>query len=153
MKYLAGRAPARPRSRALSVLAATAITAALVGTTALSASAPEYYGCITVEMELISVGSGDAPPGHCLDDETLIEWNTQGPEGPAGPAGPQGPSGSGGEQGPAGLDGMEGADGAPGAQGPAGADGADGAEGPAGVAGPAGADGAPGPQGPAGADG
>ncbi len=153
---------ARPLLRPLSVLVATALTASLVATTALSAAAEDYHGCITPEMALVGVGTGDAPADHCGSDETLIEWNAEGPAGPEGPKGPKGDQGPAGADGAKGPKGPAGADGAKGPKGAAGADGADGEMGAVGETGPqgetgsageAGPAGETGPAGPAGADG
>ncbi len=56
----------------------------------------------------------------CAEGETLLEWNTVGPQGPAGPQGPQGAQGETGPAGPQGAQGATGPAGPQGAQGAAG---------------------------------
>jgi hypothetical protein len=88
------------------------------------------YACVNNSSGTIKiVGANDT----CKNNETKLQWNTEGPQGPAGPTGPAGPAGPQGPQGPQGETGP---------QGPAGPQGPQGATGPQGV---------PGPQGPAGA--
>jgi collagen triple helix repeat protein len=83
----------------------------------------------------------------CKHNETLLEWNQQGPAGSTGPAGPTGATGATGATGPAGATGATGLAGATGATGPAGATGATGPAGATGTTGPAGATGATGANG------
>lgn len=47
------------------------------------------YACVAPSGTLRIVSQ----PGACRSTETLLQWNTAGPEGPAGPPGPQGPQG------------------------------------------------------------
>lgn len=112
-----------PRSRTVTLTAATAL--ALCGLGALAASAvttsPTYRGCVndaTGVLRIVTQGKAGSL-GNCITasgvlHETGIAW-TQGDPGPAGPAGIQGPAGATGSQG---LPGPVGATGAP---GPAGA--------------------------------
>ncbi|HVR19186.1 MAG TPA: type VI secretion system tube protein Hcp [Polyangiaceae bacterium] len=81
--------------------------------------------------------------GVCAANETLTQWNRQGPTGPAGPSGQNGSNG---------LNGFNGAQGPQGPAGPAGL-GTPGAQGPAGPAGAPGPAGVQGPAGPAGSGG
>jgi hypothetical protein len=86
------------------------------------------YACAAKDGSMRNVPSATA----CKSNETLLQWNVQGPAGPrglTGPAGAQGPTGAAGSQGPI---------------GPPGPVGAAGPQGPAGAAGPTGAQGAPG---------
>lgn len=103
-------------------------------------------------MRIIPNGS----PIQCQKNETLLTWNTSGPQGlqgEPGPAGPQGDIGSKGEKGDQGEQGPAGSQGEKGEQGLAGKPGPQGEKGEPGEPGPAGERGEPGPQGPAGAGG
>jgi hypothetical protein len=163
--------------RPLAILAATSLAATLIVVPAATAANEDYYGCITAETDLIGVGVGQTPADHCAGDQTLIEWNQEGPVGPQGEKGAKGNKGDQGEKGnkgnpgekgekgnkgeagPPGADGVPGADGATGATGdqgpvgPAGADGSNGVDGEIGPAGPDGPQGEPGEQGPEGEQG
>lgn len=103
-------------------------------------------------MRIIPNGS----PIQCLKHETLLTWNTSGPQGlqgEPGPAGPQGPQGDIGSKGEKGDQGEQGPAGSQGEQGEAGKQGPQGEMGEPGEPGPAGERGEPGPQGPAGTGG
>jgi hypothetical protein len=130
--------------RPLAILAATSLVASLAVSTAATAANEEYYGCITPETDLIGVGVGETPADHCAGDQTLIEWNQEGPQGAQGEKGNKGNKGDPGEKGNKGNKGDPGEKGNKGDAGPPGADGIDGANG---------ADGQQGPEGPPGADG
>jgi hypothetical protein len=86
----------------------------------------------------------EGSPTRCLKHETLLTWNTSGPEGEQGPKGDTGDIGPAGPQGEPGLKGDKGEQGEQGPSGP---------QGESGPAGPQGEKGEPGPQGPAGAGG
>lgn len=89
----------------------------------------------------------EGSPARCLKHETLLTWNTSGPQGPQGEPGPAGPAGPQGSQGDIGLQGEKGDKGDPGAQGPTGP------QGEPGPVGPQGEKGEQGESGPAGTDG
>lgn len=78
--------------RTTSVLGFIAVVALLVGTTQFAAAdtaATTYVGCVSSPGQLRVVANAN----QCRNGESVISWNSVGPEGPAGPAGPQGPSG------------------------------------------------------------
>ncbi len=77
-----------------------------------SVDAQQINGCVDSKGKLTIVSTATCPSG-----ETLLTWNTVGPQGPAGAQGPQGATGATGATGPAGLTG------AAGPQGPAGLNG------------------------------
>jgi hypothetical protein len=68
------------------------------------------YACVNNSSGTIKiVGANDT----CKNNETKLQWNTEGPQGPAGPTGPAGPAGPQGPQGPQGETGPQGPAGAP----------------------------------------
>lgn len=75
---------------------------------------------------------------ECKQNETLVQWNVQGPVGPQGPMGDPGPQGPEGPQGPVGPQGPQGGPGPQGSQGMQGDPGPQGPQGPQGTIGPQG---------------
>lgn len=100
-------------------------------------------------MRIIPNGS----PIQCQKNETLLTWNTSGPQGLQGEPGPAGPQGDIGSKGEKGDQGEQGPAGSQGEQGEAGKPGPQGEMGEPGEPGPAGERGEPGPQGPTGSPG
>jgi hypothetical protein len=121
-------------------------TALLILPIALRAANPP-----TVLEACVNPGNGDMRLVDssivCHNNETRVQWNTEGPVGPIGPAGPTGATGPAGPAGPIGPVGSAGPTGATGPAGPTGATGATGAAGATGPTGPAGPAGPPGPSG------
>lgn len=123
-------------SPALAALAASVLTASLVGgvaaATAFDAGGDdEIAGCYNEANGLLRVDTGDG----CRRNEEPISWNREGAAGPQGLPGPKGDKGDQGDQGQPGTDGAPGPQGLP---GPKGDKGDPGEPGPAGPAGPAG---------------
>jgi len=114
-----------------------AVFAACLGATAY---AEEVSFCVLNDFMQIVTFKG--PDTECLEFETGIKLNSEGPRGPQGDPGPPGPAGSQGETGPAGPPGLQGETGAAGPAGLQGPKGDTGAQGVQGEPGPPGADGA-----------
>jgi hypothetical protein len=136
-------------SRLFAALAASAVTAALIGGIAV-AKIPSADGTITgcYDKRTGALRVIDAERGRrCKASEIRVSWNQRGPAGPQGAAGAAGAMGP---QGAKGDPGQQGPKGDAGAQGPAGPVGPPGPQGPTGANGPVGPPGPPGPQGPQG---
>lgn len=116
--------------RSVSVLLLTGL---FVGVCSSQVYAATYTGCLKVkDGTLYNVWEGNTPKASCAVTDSVISWNSVGPQGPAGPQGAQGPVGASGPQGPSGAQGPQGP---VGAEGPAGSTGPQGPPGPAGPAG------------------
>jgi hypothetical protein len=135
-------------------LGAAAATPTVAGATssARSASTAKIYACYTDKTDELFYLD---PAKHkaCASGETLISWNTSGPQGSTGAPGAPGAQGAAGSPGSAGPRGRAGATGPQGATGPAGVRGVQGAAGSQGQAGATGAAGVPGVRGATGPQG
>jgi hypothetical protein len=133
-------------------LMGAAAGALFISSQAVAQTPARIFACVN-QQGAINIVAANTP---CAQNETLLVWNTVGPQGPpgaTGPVGPQGligPIGPQGPQGPAAPPGVTGPAGAPGPAGPPGAQGVAGPAGPQGIQGPIGPQG---PQGPAGSGG
>ncbi|HEX6207510.1 MAG TPA: hypothetical protein VF058_04040 [Actinomycetota bacterium] len=86
--------------RALALVAAAALGAALFGGVAAATHDPDtIHACVHKQTGQVRVVD-DA--SDCKPQETPLEWNVEGPAGPQGPEGPPGPQGE-----PGGLGGHE----------------------------------------------
>jgi hypothetical protein len=129
-----------PRSPLKAAVAASVLTAVVMGGMMAAASIPDntgvIHGCYNNKSGALSVI--DASKKSCPSGTTPLTWNQTGQQGLPGPQGPQGAQGSTGQQGaqgPQGVPGSTGPQGAPGSTGQQGPQGAPGAQGPAGPGG------------------
>lgn len=121
----------------LGLIGITATALILTGTLTYAQLANTTINACVSKIGLIRIIPDDNP-AKCLKHETLLTWNTSGPQGEPGPQGLQG------EPGPMGSTGPQGEKGEGGEKGAAGEAGPQGEQGPVGPRGPQGEKGEPG---------
>ena len=90
--------------RRVSLIAGISLLTLMVaGAVQASTNPTVYYACVLNKVGTIRMISSSQT---CSQYETLITWNSVGPQGPAGPQGPQGDTGPAGPQGPQGPAGI-----------------------------------------------
>jgi hypothetical protein len=122
----------------LGLAAAVTLTFALSAGTAFVAygngSSSVLSACVNRATGVVRMGPNGVQI-NCTNQETAVQWNSQGIEGPQGIQGPPGAPGLPGPLGPPGPQGMMGLPGPPGPQGLPGLQGIPGPQGPSGLAG------------------
>ncbi|HET8626065.1 MAG TPA: hypothetical protein VFL91_01520, partial [Thermomicrobiales bacterium] len=84
------------RVLATALVAAVAFAAGSAVVARATTAPAEIYACVSNSSGAFRLTNGFTA---CSKNETLLVWNTQGPQGNPGPKGPQGPKGDAGPQG------------------------------------------------------